>query len=71
VSGEPRKKPAQDLGVRRHVEAELARSATGRRYAIDLDALDGESLRNLLRLIRDLKQERDTEKRKRSMGIIF
>jgi hypothetical protein len=37
--------------------AELAR-ATGRRYRIDLDALDLESLRELQRLLRDLHHEK-------------
>jgi hypothetical protein len=61
----------KSLDVYRHLKAELARAATGRRYEINIDALDGESLRNLLRLVRDLKSDRDQEKRKRSMGIIF
>jgi hypothetical protein len=34
----------------------IARSS-GRRYAIDLDALDEPSLRELIRLLRDLDQE--------------
>jgi hypothetical protein len=45
---------------RRPVEwlrAELAR-ATGRRYRIDLDAFDVESLRELQRLLRDLDHEK-------------
>ena len=37
--------------------AELAR-ATGRRYRIDLHALDVESLRELQRVLRDLDHER-------------
>lgn len=32
--------------------------ATGRRYQIDLDRLDDGSLRELLRLLRDLESER-------------
>ena len=32
--------------------------ATGRRYRIDLEALDPESLRDLRRLLRDLEDER-------------
>lgn len=32
--------------------------ATGRRYRIDLDALDVESLRELQRLVRDLDHEK-------------
>ena len=39
------------------LQAELAR-ATGRRYRIDLDALDVESLRELQRLLRDLDHEK-------------
>ena len=39
------------------LRAELAR-ATGRRYRIDLDALDIESLRELQRLLRDLDYEK-------------
>jgi hypothetical protein len=39
------------------LRAELAR-ATGRRYRIDLDALDVESLRELQRVLRDLDPER-------------
>lgn len=39
------------------LRAELAR-ATGRRYRIDLDALDAESLRELQRLLRDLDHEK-------------
>jgi len=39
------------------LRAELAR-ATGRRYRIDLDALDVESLRELQRLLRDLDHEK-------------
>ena len=39
------------------LRAELAR-ATGRRYQIDLDALDVQSLRELVRLIRDLDHEK-------------
>jgi len=39
------------------LRAEVAR-ATGRRYRIDLDALDVESVRELLRLLRDLDSER-------------
>jgi hypothetical protein len=38
------------------LRADLAR-ATGRRYRIDLDALDVESLRELQRLLRDLDAE--------------
>lgn len=39
------------------LRAELAR-ATGRRYRIDLDTLDVESLRELQRLLRDLDLEK-------------
>ena len=38
------------------LRAETAR-ATGRRYQIDFDALDVQSLRELVRLIRDLDHE--------------
>lgn len=39
------------------LRAETAR-ATGRRYQIDFDALDVQSLRELVRLIRDLDHEK-------------
>lgn len=39
------------------LRAETAR-ATGRRYQIDLDALDVQSLRELVRLVRDLEHEK-------------
>jgi hypothetical protein len=39
------------------LRAELAR-ATGRRYRIDLGALDAESLRELQRILRDLEHEK-------------
>lgn len=39
------------------LRAEAAR-ATGRRYQIDLDALDIQSLRKFVRLVRDLKHEK-------------
>lgn len=39
------------------LRAELART-TGRRYRIDVDALDVESLRELQRLLRDLDHEK-------------
>jgi hypothetical protein len=39
------------------LRAEIQR-ATGRRYRIDLEALDQESLRELRRLLRDLEDER-------------
>lgn len=39
------------------LRAETAR-ATGRRYHIDFDALDVQSLRGLVRLIRDLDHEK-------------
>ena len=39
------------------LRAELAQ-ATGRRYRIDLDALDVESLRELQRMLRDLDHEK-------------
>ncbi|MFH1474938.1 MAG: hypothetical protein ABIG85_03675 [Chloroflexota bacterium] len=40
------------------LRAEMARAAGGRRYLIDLDALDLDSLRELQRLLRDLDAER-------------
>jgi len=52
--------PTADCERRRLAEwlrAELAR-ATGRRYRINLDALDAESLRELQRLLRDLDHEK-------------
>jgi hypothetical protein len=50
----------KDYQKRRLVEwlvAEITRT-TGRRYAIKLDALDDESLRELERLLRDLDHEK-------------
>lgn len=47
----------------RLVEAELQR-ATGRRYRIALSALDEESLRELLRLLRDLDHEKRSAARR-------
>ena len=41
----------------RRLRAELGR--TGRRYLIDLDALNVESLREFIRLLRDLDQDKD------------
>lgn len=49
-----------DYDKRRLIEwlrAEMAR-ATGRRYPIDFDVLDVQSLRELVRLIRDLDHEK-------------
>jgi len=49
-----------DYDKRRLIEwlrAETAR-ATGRRYQIDFDALDAQSLRELVRLIRHLDHEK-------------
>lgn len=51
---------APDMKVRRLIawlRAETAR-ATGRRYQIDFDALDVQSLRELVRLVRDLEHEK-------------
>lgn len=42
----------------RQLQAEIGRR-TGRRYRIRFDALDEESLRELLRLLRNLEQEQD------------
>ena len=42
------------------LRAEMARASGGRRYSIDLDALDLDSLRELQRLLRDLDAERRT-----------
>ena len=39
------------------IETEISRT-TGRRYRIDFDALDLESLRNFQRLLRDLDSEK-------------
>jgi hypothetical protein len=41
------------------IRGEISR-ATGRSYQIDLDAMDVNSLRDLLRLLRDLDAERRT-----------
>jgi len=39
------------------INSEIA-TATGRRYAIKLDTLDTQSLRELLRMLRDLEHEK-------------
>lgn len=49
--------------IQRHLEAELAGAATGRRYTIDVTKLDEQEQRELFRLIRDLKEEVSTIKR--------
>ncbi len=49
----------------RHVTGALAR--TGRRYQIALDKLDAASLREIIRLLRDLEQDRDAAVRKARM----
>lgn len=46
----------------RHLEPETLGAATGRRYQIKVRDLDPESQRELYRLIRDLKMERDQAK---------
>jgi hypothetical protein len=43
--------------LRAVIEAEIAR-ATGRRYKIDLDGMNEESLQELLSMIRDLDHEK-------------
>ena len=43
--------------LRAVIETEIAR-ATGRRYKIDLDGMNEESLQELLRMIRDLDHEK-------------
>ena len=49
------------------LRAETAR-ATGRRYQIDFDSLDVQSLRELVRLVRDLEHEKQAAvKRSRMM----
>lgn len=48
---------------RRHLEAELGGHATGRLYRIDVTKLGEQEQRELLRLIRDLKDEVETVKR--------
>lgn len=53
-----------DPQLKRHLEAELRGAATGRRYRIDLNTLDNPSGRELLRLIRDLKDEASAAKRR-------
>lgn len=47
----------------RQVEGAAARAA-GRRYQIDLAALDMNSLRELARLLRDLEQDKDSAVRR-------
>lgn len=49
--------------IQRHLEAELHGAATGRRYTIDVSKLNEQEQRELLRLIRDLKDEVSTVKR--------
>jgi hypothetical protein len=49
--------------LERHLTAELLGAATGRRYQIDVKKLDGQEQQELLRLIRDLKEEVASVKR--------
>jgi hypothetical protein len=49
--------------IERYLEAELAGHATGKRYAIDIKKLDVREQQELLRLIRDLKDEVASVKR--------
>ena len=49
----------------RHLRAQLEQ--TGRRYLIDLDALDVQSVREFIRLLRDLDQDNDAAVRKARM----
>lgn len=49
--------------IRRHLEAELAGHATGKRYQVDVSKLDEREQQELLRLIRDLKDEVASVKR--------
>jgi hypothetical protein len=49
--------------IRHHLEAELHGAATGRHYAIDVSKLTEQEQRELLRLIRDLKDEVSSVKR--------
>jgi len=55
--------------LRRRVEGQIAR--TGKRYDIKLETLDASSLENLSRLIRDLSDNADDERRKRRLGRWF
>ena len=66
--------PGDDAPEVDHVKARLVRQAegaiaraTGRRYQVDLDALDQGSLRELLRLLRDLEQEKAAAVRRARM----
>ena len=47
----------------RSLEATVA-TTFGRRYQIDFEALDSQSLRELQRLVRDLIEEREATKRR-------
>jgi hypothetical protein len=53
--------------VLRHLTAEILGAATGRRYQIDLTKLDEAEHRELLRLIRDLKEEKQSAVRRARM----
>ena len=46
-----------DPRLREHVQAEMQR-LTGKQYAADLDTLDDDSLRELLRFVRDAAFEK-------------
>ena len=46
-----------DTRLRDQVRAEMGR-LTGKRYAVDLDAVDDASLRDLLRFVRDAAYEK-------------
>ena len=51
--------------LRDHVRAEMSR-LTGKRYAVDLDALDDGSVRELLRFVRDAAYEKSKARRQGS-----
>jgi hypothetical protein len=56
-----------EVELRQAVRAEMA--SLGRRYdRIDLESMEIEALRDLLRLIRDLKYEATCERQKRRRG---
>ena len=54
-----------DPRLREHVRAELSR-LTGKRYAVHLDALDDDSVRELLRFVRDAAYEKGKARRQAS-----
>jgi len=63
---DPKPVDGAKLQTIRQVESQVAR-ATGRRYHIDLDALDLASLRGLARLLRDMEADKDAAGRRARM----